>query len=73
MEERRLIAFNRVPDELKYPPNDKEQQGPTPVEEKQWQGNDDQRDANAVRELVKRVTVLRFVGFDEGHSYSLES
>ena len=39
-------------DELQYPTHDEEQERPTPAEEKQRQRNHDQRNTDAVRQLI---------------------
>ena len=47
-EEGRLIAFDRVSYELENPADDKEREGPAPVEEEEGQRDDDQRNTDAV-------------------------
>ena len=64
-EERRLIAFDRVTDELKYPTDGEQRQRPTPTEEKQRQGNNDHRDSDRVRQTVQRMPVPGFVIIDQ--------
>src|SRR5438270_13472792 len=61
LEERWLIAFNRVSKKLKEPADDKERERPPPVEKEERQRDDDQRNAYAVREPVQRMPVLLFV------------
>src|SRR5260370_2640633 len=70
-EKRRLIAFNRVPDKLKYPTNDEQEQRPTPFEEKQWPRDGNHRNADGMAELVQRVPMAGLVVVDERliHSY----
>ena len=51
--------------ELKGPAHQEKQKCPTPVEKKQWQRNNDQGNADAVRQLVERMPMFRFVVFDE--------
>lgn len=62
LKEGRLIALNRVADELENPADDKERERPLPLdEEEERQGQDDHRDADAVREPVQRMLMLLFV------------
>ena len=61
-----LVPFNQVTKKLKSPADDEQGQGPAPVKEKQWQGNHDERNANAVRKLIQRMTMLGSVIVDEG-------
>lgn len=60
-EEGGLITFDRMTHELQNPTDDEHRQRPAPVEEEQWQRQDDHRDADAVREPVHRMLVLGFV------------
>ena len=56
----------RMAQELQYPAGYEKGERPTPIEEKQRQRDNDQRNADAVRQLVQRMLVLCFVVFDEG-------
>ena len=60
-EERRLITFDRMTDELKDPADDEQRQSPAPTEEDKRQRDDDHRNADAVRQPVQRVLMLGFV------------
>jgi hypothetical protein len=60
-----LIALDGVPDELKNPPDDEERERPTPTEKEERQTHDDHRDADAMRQTIQRVRVLRLVIFHE--------
>jgi hypothetical protein len=48
-------------DKLQHPAKNKENERPTPVEEKQWQRDNNHRYADAVRQLVKRMLMFGFV------------
>ena len=64
-EEGRLIAFDSVSDELQYPARDEQPQRPTPVEKEERQRDDDERNADAVRQTVQRMLVFGFVVSEE--------
>lgn len=62
LKEGRLIAFNRVAEELEPPADAKQRERPVPLdEEEERQANDDHRDADAVREPVQRMLMLLLV------------
>ena len=69
LEKRRLITLDRMPHKLQRPAGDLQRQRPTPVEEKQRQRDSNQRNADAMRESIQRMPVLRFVVFDKGVSH----
>lgn len=48
-------------DKLKNPSGNKQQQSPAPIEEEEWQRDDNHRNAEAVRQAVQRMPVLGFV------------
>jgi len=60
-EESGLISFDCVSDKLQDPANDKQHQGPTPVEKEKRQRHDDRGDADAVRETVQRMLMFRLI------------
>jgi hypothetical protein len=60
-EEGGLVPLDHVAEKLKCPADNEQCKRPAPVEEKQRQRNDDQWNANAVREFVQRMAVLGFV------------
>ena len=61
LEECWLIAFDCVSHELQNPADNKQQQSPAPVEEEQRQRKHYERNANAVRQSIQRMLMLRFV------------
>ena len=67
-EESRLITFNCVANKLKDPANYEQRQRPTPIEKEERQRNDYQRYADTMRQFIQRVSMLLFVGLDEGHT-----
>lgn len=64
--ERRLIAFDYMADELKYPTNDEQSQRPTPTEEEHRQRHDNHRNPDRVRQTVERMPMLGFVVIERG-------
>jgi hypothetical protein len=60
----RLIAFNRMSHELKYPTDDKQCQRPTPTEEKQRQRHGNHRNPDRVRQPIERMPMPGFVIID---------
>src|SRR2546421_12486502 len=64
-EERWLVALNRMAHNLEYPPGYEKRERQAPIEEKQWDGKDDQRNANAMRQTIKWMPMLGFIVFDE--------
>jgi hypothetical protein len=56
-----LIPFDRMADKLKNPTNNKQQKRPAPVEEEERQGDNNHRNADAVRQPVQRMLMFRFV------------
>src|SRR5229473_134340 len=68
-QERRLISFDRMSDELKYPTDDKQSQRPAPTKEEQRQRHGDHRNPDRVRQTVQRMPMSGFVAVDErrGH------
>ena len=64
-EESGLIAFDGVPDKLQYPTCDEKCERPAPVEEKKRQRNNNQWDADTVRQSIQGMLVLLFVSFHE--------
>jgi hypothetical protein len=65
-EEGRLIALNRVAEELKGPADNEQTERPAPAKKEQGQRDHNQRNADAVRQLVQPMLVPGFVVFDEG-------
>ncbi len=54
-----------MPEKLKRPANQEQTERPPPIEEEERQRNDNQRNANTVRQFIERMPVLSFVVFDK--------